>query len=333
MVVASGHYHAPSVPDIPGLEEIKRRWPNRIWHSKKYRKPEAFKDKVCIQNGAVTILNALTESNQNVLLIGAGVSSTDIARELGPLAKKVYQTSREGDFDLPAHLLPENATRIETITNFELRSDGIGNLQEDASLPVRATIASGQQLCDIDYVILATSYIFSLPFLKAFHNDQLPPEKADDNILVTDGRQIHNLHKDIFYIPDPSLIFIGVPFYTATFSLFDFQAIAVAAVLSGRAKLPSQEKMRAEYEARVAAKGYGRHFHSLREREEEYVNELLAWINRDITAVGDEPVGGHTEQWLVAKAEQRQRLKLLFAKDLPHREDQEKTPLILPMCS
>lgn len=175
--------------------------------------------------------------------------------------------------------------------------------------------------------------MFSLPFLKDLHNDELTPEEANDNILVTDGRQIHNLHKDIFYIPDPSLIFIGIPFYTATFSLFDFQAIVAATVLSGRAKLPSQEEMKSEYEARVAAKGYGRHFHSLREREEKYVNELLAWINQDITAAGDTPIRGHTEEWQVAKAEQRQRLKLLFAKDVVETGEQEKTQLILPVCS
>jgi ACS family pantothenate transporter-like MFS transporter len=268
-----------------------------------------------------------------VLLIGAGVSSTDIAKELGPIAQRIYQSSRSGDFDLPAHLLPENASRVGPVTAFDFPNNqrGHGDLRDEEPLPLKATIASGEQLCDIDYVILCTGYMFSLPFLKEFHNDQLAPEEADDKVLVTDGRQIHNLYKDIFYIPDPSLIFIGVPFYTATFSLFDFQALIVSAVLSGRAKLPSEHEMRAQYDARVSVKGYGRHFHSLREREEEYVNELLTWVNRDITALGQEPIQGHSLEWLLAKAEARKRMQLLFAMEIP--EQNRKVPVVLPLCS
>jgi hypothetical protein len=108
---------------------------------------------------------------------------------------------------------------------------------------------------------------------------------------------MHNLHKDIFYIPDPTLSFIGVPYYTATFSLFEFQAQTVAAVYSGRALLPSEAEQRAEYNARVEAKGYGRTFHSLRGQDAEYANELRAWINPGIVAAGGKPVEGHTREW------------------------------------
>lgn len=48
VIVASGHYHAARVPDIPGLSEAKSKWPSRIIHSKGYRKPVEFKDKVCL---------------------------------------------------------------------------------------------------------------------------------------------------------------------------------------------------------------------------------------------------------------------------------------------
>jgi cation diffusion facilitator CzcD-associated flavoprotein CzcO len=49
IVVASGHYHCPRIPDIPGLATWKAKWPSRIWHSKAYRKPEDFKGKVSLQ--------------------------------------------------------------------------------------------------------------------------------------------------------------------------------------------------------------------------------------------------------------------------------------------
>jgi hypothetical protein len=46
VVVASGHYHAPRIPDITGLADIKRLWPSRVLHSKGYRKPDSYAGKV-----------------------------------------------------------------------------------------------------------------------------------------------------------------------------------------------------------------------------------------------------------------------------------------------
>lgn len=46
VVVATGHYHAPYVPDLPGLSDWRNKWPENVIHSKQYRVPEQFKDKV-----------------------------------------------------------------------------------------------------------------------------------------------------------------------------------------------------------------------------------------------------------------------------------------------
>lgn len=48
VVIASGHYHACRIPDIPGLAAWKKRWPGRVQHSKSYRHPQSFKDQVSI---------------------------------------------------------------------------------------------------------------------------------------------------------------------------------------------------------------------------------------------------------------------------------------------
>ncbi|KAF2125458.1 dimethylaniline monooxygenase [Dothidotthia symphoricarpi CBS 119687] len=310
VVVASGHYHSPRLPDIHGLAEWKRRWPDRIQHSKSYRRPEEFQGK-------------------NFLLIGGGVSATDIARELAPTAQTIYQSSRNGAFDLSANLLPENGIRIAEVISFNTgssessedsdSSQDSSNSKISSSLatqePIPATIAlrSGQTLCDIHHVILCTGYHPTLPFLPHLHSDETAVDKANESLLVTDGSQFHNLHQDIFYIKDPSLAFVGVPFFTATFTLFEFQAMVVAKVLSGRAKLPSEQVMRAEYEERVKTKGYGKAFHSLRNQEEEYVNGLLDWVNKDLDLVGEQRLEGYTEQWKTAREEQVQRVKALYA--------------------
>ena len=46
VVMASGHYNAPRIPDIEGLEQWKERWPDRVQHSKGYRKPDVYKGQV-----------------------------------------------------------------------------------------------------------------------------------------------------------------------------------------------------------------------------------------------------------------------------------------------
>lgn len=46
VVVASGHYNDPFVPDIPGLVEFDKEHPGAILHSKFYRRPEQFQGKV-----------------------------------------------------------------------------------------------------------------------------------------------------------------------------------------------------------------------------------------------------------------------------------------------
>ncbi|KAF9884736.1 hypothetical protein FE257_001298 [Aspergillus nanangensis] len=288
VVVASGHYHAPRIPDIPGLSAAKARWPHYIMHSKGYRTPDRFRD-------------------NNVLLIGGGVSSIDIARDIGPTARTVYQSTRNGEFDLAPSMLPDNGTRVSEISHFEFDTHGE---KSTGRLPLVVHLQSGQKLCDIDDIIICTGYHITLPFLRQYHDDATAPEDASDSILVTDGMQVHNLHKDIFYIPDPTLAFIGVPYYTATFSLFEFQAIALAAVFSEVAPLPTD--MRSEYLDKVRRIGYGRNFHSLKDGEEAYVRDLMEWVNVSRRRYGLALIEGHTPAWHRAKAAQRERIKAFF---------------------
>ncbi|EXJ87518.1 hypothetical protein A1O3_04478 [Capronia epimyces CBS 606.96] len=296
VVVASGHYHMPRVPDIPGLGEWKQAWPNRVWHSKGYRNPRIFKD-------------------QNVLLIGAGVSSVDIAKESIPYAKHVYQSSRGGAFDLPSSFLPENATRVGGVKEFRLNTTQ--DVESSASQPIPGTVVltDGQELTDIHSVVLCTGYITSYPFLSHLHADTKSVDEADEFVLVTrEGEMVHNLHKDIFYIEDPSLAFVGAPYHIATFSLFDFQAQVVARVLGGKGLLPSKEQMRGEYQERVKTKGLGRTFHSLRGLGEEqtYVAGLVQWMNESAAELGiEDKMQGHTAEWHQADVDRQELIRLI----------------------
>jgi hypothetical protein len=261
---------------------------------------------------------------QNVLLLGGGVSALDIAKEISGTANHVYQSTRNGAFDLPASALPANASRIAEVEAFKpstsTTSPSIG------PLPLAVHLKSGESLHDIDTIILCTGYQMALPFLEDYNDYGVSAAEASDRVLVTDGTQIHNLHQDIFYIPDPTLAFVGIPFYTATFSLFEFQAIAVAAFLSGVAQLPSTATLRTKYEDRVKDKGLGRSFHSLKDQEKPYVDELIGWVNTGRAERGLSLIEGHTEIWIKERAALVERLKLILAGQLP-REDVLKAPL------
>lgn len=98
-------------------------------------------------------------------------------------------------------------------------------------------------------------------------------------------------------MPDPTLTFVGVPYYTSTFSMFEFQAEVVARVYAGLATLPSEEAMRSEYAARRAKGDKGKAFHSLIQNQVPYMQEILAWVNDGVQERGVEPMKGVDEEW------------------------------------
>ncbi|RAL66993.1 hypothetical protein DID88_007773 [Monilinia fructigena] len=109
------------------------------------------------------------------------------------------------------------------------------------------------------------------------------------------------------------------------FLYLEFQAIAVAAVFSGRAQLPSEEEeMREEYRLRVKEKGFGRAFHALNEgREPKYVRELVAWINSDAESNGWQKIQGHSEAWFKEDEIKMGKLRERFEKRKQEREEKE----------
>jgi thioredoxin reductase len=300
VVVASGHYNLPRIPDTPGLSEWKAEFGDSVIHSKQYRKAEKYRGK-------------------NLLVVGAGVSSVDICRELGEVANKIYQSVRGGLFDLPETLLPGIGERVGEVGMYVVEDGRDGRkLGDGKHISGRVVLKDGRELADIDVVILATGYITSYPFLRQLHDDQISATEAGPEVLVTaDGEMCHNLHKDIFYIPDPSLSFVGVPYHVATFSLFDFQSQIVARVFAGKAILPSEEEMRKEYEARIREKGAGRSFHSLRNEggEVRYVQDLVAWANSDAERLGVDLMQGHTREWLEGQLAMKEKMKKLLEGD------------------
>ncbi|PKS11755.1 hypothetical protein jhhlp_001744 [Lomentospora prolificans] len=285
VVVASGHYDVPRVPDIPGLAAWKERYPDRVTHSKTYRSANSF-------------------TNSTVLIIGAGVSSYDIANEIDHVGGRTYQVTRDPTRAGTARQegLAESCERVPNVRELVLDPTSETGQQhvlaDTETIPGKVILENGRELTGIHHVVVATGYITTYPFLGELEKSTVAVDAADDKIIVTsDGYTLHNLHKDIFYIPDPTLAFIGVLYNTSTFSLFDFQARILAKIFKGEAKLPSRDEMYQLHQARKAKHKPDAKFHSLSLQDVAYAEEILESVNRDLENAGLPKMIAFDEKW------------------------------------
>lgn len=135
VVIATGHYHVPSIPKVPGLDEVYHRFPSKVKHSKTFRANDDFKD-------------------QTIIVIGSRASGADIVDITSKDAKFVYQSRRsKGPLRFDG---AENTTLKPVISKYELVND------QD----IIVHFADGTTVENPDQIIYATGFRFSYPFLK-----------------------------------------------------------------------------------------------------------------------------------------------------------------------
>lgn len=242
IIVASGHYAVPHIPAIPGLEAWNTAYPKRISHSKHYRNPHPY-----------TALQTL--------IIGASASGLDISTQIATACAVPLLLSQRTPSELAAGFPDTNIRTVPEIAAFLPPSSG----HERA---VRFT--DGQIEMGIDKVLFCTGYYHSYPFLSSL----VPPP-------ITNGERVEHLYQHIFYAPNPTLAFVGVPSKILPFRTCEAQAAVIARVWSGRLALPSASKMEAWEVQRIEKKGAGRKFHDLAFPEDlDYLNEMVDWATQ-----------------------------------------------------
>ncbi|KAG6831535.1 hypothetical protein H0H87_004861 [Tephrocybe sp. NHM501043] len=267
VVVASGRYNAPNVPDIAGLAVWADRFPGHLIHSRQYRTPDLY-------------------ANQTVLIVGAATSGGEISRDISPKAQKIYQSVRPDNtsrnhfqLDLFLRRLPANVTVVPEIKRFLPPG---GHIQDS-----RVELGNGTIISGIDKVIFATGYRYTFPFLPQFHNSSV--KHADDESsehprpIVTDGTHLRSLYLDTFYIEDPTLGFVD-----------KYLAVALTSVWSNKAKIPDTlELWRLQRERVEQLGGYGKHFQFLgAERTDVLIRFFLGWLNDAATKYGGRTING-----------------------------------------
>ncbi len=273
VVVATGHHHEPSLPNLPGSFE------GPTLHASEYRNPKVPVD----------------FEGRRVLVVGFGNSAVDIASELAERggARSVHLSTRRGAWVLPRYLLgrpidgkatiplwipgflrrrivtslftllhgrmskfglPEPDHRIgeahPTISS-ELpglvRAGKISVVGDVAALePGGVRLADGRFL-DVDAIVFATGYRTVFPFLDPDH------VRVEDNTVPLFERIFPPEHRRLFFVALAQTT-------GAIFPIAERQADLIARHLSGEYALPDREEMleAIEAERRAIARRYVR---------------------------------------------------------------------------
>lgn len=239
VVICNGHYNIPLTPSISSdaLDSFR----GDIMHSIDYDGPSAFKGK-------------------SVLVVGSKSSGTDLAREIASVADAVYASDRHTKLDAATshgniHLKPGiqslNYKKVDDTAADSTRRSGLIQFAD-------------QSVAEVDVILWCTGYAYDYPFLLPVKggDENKPSSRQSENpsVKVENRRKVCNLYQQIFSISEPTLSFIGLPYSVVPFPLFFMQAKWIAAVYSGRKKLPSVEEQTEwlrNYEAEIKSKFNG----------------------------------------------------------------------------
>lgn len=286
VVVCNGHFDEPNIPDIQGKDTFL----GKQIHAREYDNASAF-------------------SGLRVLVVGSRSSGTDIAREVSNTATQVCVSDRSYDTSsCPPHLLVKTLQATTSSPVHEEHSDSmrvhpteneIAAQKKFVHMPGIKRIVSHSSIVEFvdgrtfeaDVIVWATGYLYRYPFLKSIpkyeqiNEPKLRVLKWGDFKLTEEGDTlVPELFQQLFYIPEPSLVFVGLPYKIAPFSLFRVQALVVAKVFSRKAALPSKQDMYNwlqlfEFNIEQTHGDVRRLYHCLGGVEQHnYLKNLLSWI-------------------------------------------------------
>lgn len=134
ILVSSGHYSEPFLPDIPGLVEFNKAYPESIIHSKHYKIPNVFEDK-------------------KVIVVGNSASGIDISNQVAEHAKLPVLISLKDEYGASGSSTNTWSQYVSEIAEFV-----------PANRSVR--FSDGRVETEVDAVIFCTGYHYIFPFLK-----------------------------------------------------------------------------------------------------------------------------------------------------------------------
>ncbi|KAM0249688.1 hypothetical protein ACHAQJ_008949 [Trichoderma viride] len=142
VVVATGHYSVPFIPDIKNIEEFMDAYPSVISHSRDYRGPNTFKHK-------------------KTVVVGNGPSGTDIAFQINRTSAHKTMVSVRTPTP-PARLAYMACDEVSEIEEFIIDGRGI-------------RFKDGRVETAVDSVIFCTGFLYDFPFLSNLRHKLIIP--------------------------------------------------------------------------------------------------------------------------------------------------------------
>ncbi|KAF9771365.1 hypothetical protein IL306_010992 [Fusarium sp. DS 682] len=277
VVVASGHYNVPWFPKVEGMLEFDKRFPGVIQHSKHFREASRYRGK-------------------RVIVVGASISSIEIIHEiLDVVDGQVFASIR--DQPIPAFgWVPFEHPKITIKPAIQCFDSETGRIH----------FADGSYLDNIDHIIYGTGYTFSFPFIPTV-------QKRVKNAY----RRLPGVYQHTWNIEDPTLTFVGMASFFHlmifqyanptiqlgggfTFRAYEWQSVAIARFLAGRAKpLPSIPEQLEWERQRVNEKRGGKDYYSIAPDYEGFFEFLRNIAGEPAEGTSGRKLLAFDPQWLV----------------------------------
>ncbi|KAJ5647243.1 hypothetical protein N7490_003615 [Penicillium lividum] len=139
VVVASGHFNVPYLPDVPGIQAWDKAYTGAISHSKFYDSPDSFREK-------------------KVVVVGSSASGLDIGAQINEVSKGKVIVSQKSESYLAASSPSDKIIRPEIV-------EFLSPAEQDRGL----RFADGHIEKEVDAVVFCTGYFYSFPFLSSLN--------------------------------------------------------------------------------------------------------------------------------------------------------------------
>lgn len=241
LVVANGHYSVPYIPAVDGLAAYSARFPGRVVHSKYYRDPAVY-------------------AGQRMLTVGNSASGYDIMNELTTTAALPVLNSRrhksifEGDE-------PKPGTAWKGVIR-RYRDDGTIEFDDGSTIGPDG----------VDKIIYATGYRPSFPWWNV--------EKNGRELFDYENGKLRGTYWHTFFSDFKTLGLVGIQ-RALTFRSFEYQAVALARLFTGRNKLalpPVVEMKRWEDDRLREVQAGNRKFHDIESSPGQIGPDTFVWL-------------------------------------------------------
>lgn len=272
VIVATGHYNLANIPKIEGIDEAVKAFPHAFEHSKAYRSPEKYVNKVGPRSLRLRYLADNIE--QKVVVVGGNISASDLISDLHDIVSGPLYLSMRGR--------NEKLDSVYNLPNVKIQAP-VKAIRPVNGITVEFT--DGTSISGVEHVLFATGFRLHYPFLT--------PNP------VTATNRLSRFYQHILNIDNPSLAVIGQCRAALSFRVYEYQAVAVARFFANHESkpLPSVAEQKDWEAKRLVYKADNDHFHEIAPDFDEYFNWLQEFAGKPAVGTDAYELPRYDSKW------------------------------------